>query len=112
MSRTARQVDLSGRVVVFESLKKRRRGIFRAVPVPPELLDALDMVHGIQCPSRLQMGHLCGQPEFLAPEGQDALDSRKQVAPSACFRADVEVDEECILIDWQRGIGRLDRVCG
>ena len=47
-SRTARQVDLSGRVVVFESLKKRRRGVFRAVPVPPELLDTLDMVHGIR----------------------------------------------------------------
>jgi hypothetical protein len=47
-SRTARQIDLSGRVVVFESLKKRRRGIFRAVPVPPELLDTLDMVHGIR----------------------------------------------------------------
>ena len=45
---TARQIDLSGRVVVFESLKKRRRGVFRAVPVPPELLDALDMVHGIR----------------------------------------------------------------
>jgi hypothetical protein len=29
MSRTARQIDLSGRVVVFESLTKRRRGIFR-----------------------------------------------------------------------------------
>ena len=48
MSRTARQIDLSGRVVVFESLKKRRRGVFRAVPVPPELLDTLDMVHGIR----------------------------------------------------------------
>jgi hypothetical protein len=24
------------------------RGVFRAVPVPPELLDALDMVHGIR----------------------------------------------------------------
>ena len=31
---TTRQVDLSGRVVVFESLKKRRRGVNRAVPVP------------------------------------------------------------------------------
>jgi hypothetical protein len=29
-------------------LKKRRRGVFRAVPVPPELLDTLDMVHGIR----------------------------------------------------------------
>jgi hypothetical protein len=45
---TTRQIDLSGRVVVFESLKKRRRGVSATVPVPPELLDALDMVHGIR----------------------------------------------------------------
>ena len=45
---TTQQIDLSGRVVVFESLKKRKRGIFRAVPVPPELLDTLDMVHGLR----------------------------------------------------------------
>src|SRR5215210_5609294 len=45
---TAQQIDLSGRVVVFESLKKRRRGVYRAVPVPPELLDALDLVHGVR----------------------------------------------------------------
>jgi hypothetical protein len=48
MGRTSHQIDLSGRVVVFESRKKRRRGIFRAVPVPPELQDALNMVHGIR----------------------------------------------------------------
>jgi integrase/recombinase XerD len=45
---TAQQINLSGRVVVFESLKKRRKGVYRAVPVPPELLDALDLVHGIR----------------------------------------------------------------
>ena len=45
---TAQHIDLSGRVVVFESLKKRRKGVYRAVPVPPELLDALDLVHGIR----------------------------------------------------------------
>src|SRR3712207_3531467 len=33
---------------MFESLKKRRRGIYWAVPVPPALLDTLDMVHGIR----------------------------------------------------------------
>ena len=33
---------------MFESLKKRRRGIYRAVPVPSGLLDELDMVHGIR----------------------------------------------------------------
>src|SRR3712207_1885933 len=45
---TPERVDLSGCVVVFESLKKRRRGVFRAVPVPPELLDTLDLVHGLR----------------------------------------------------------------
>ena len=35
IGRTAQQIDLSGRAVVFESLKKRRRGVYRAVPVPP-----------------------------------------------------------------------------
>ncbi len=45
---TADRIDLAGGAIVFESLKKRRRGIFRAVPVPPTLLDALDLVHGIQ----------------------------------------------------------------
>src|SRR3954452_17180811 len=45
---TVQQIDLSGRVVVFESLKKRKRGVFRAVSVPPELLDTLDMVHGLR----------------------------------------------------------------
>ena len=32
---TADRVDLAAGVLVFESLKKRRRGIFRSVPVPP-----------------------------------------------------------------------------
>jgi len=45
---TADRVDLAAGVLVFESLKKRRAGIFRNVPVPPALLDALDMVHGIR----------------------------------------------------------------
>ena len=45
---TADRVDLAAGVLVIESLKKRRSGIYRAVPVPPALLDALDLVHGIR----------------------------------------------------------------
>jgi integrase/recombinase XerD len=45
---TADRVDLAAGVLVFESLKKRRRGLYRAVPVPPALLDALDLVHGLR----------------------------------------------------------------
>ena len=45
---TADRVDLSAGVLTIESLKKRRTGIFRTVPVPPALLETLDMVHGIR----------------------------------------------------------------
>lgn len=45
---TVDRVDLAAGTLVFESLKKRRDGIYRAVPVPPALLETLDMVHGIR----------------------------------------------------------------
>jgi integrase len=45
---TADRVDLAAGVLIFETLKKRTDGIFRAVPVPPALLDTLDMVYGIR----------------------------------------------------------------
>ena len=45
---TADRVDLAAGVLVFESVKKRRSGVYRAVPVPPSVLDALDLVHGIR----------------------------------------------------------------
>jgi integrase len=49
---TADRVDLKAGVIVFESLKKRKRGVYRAVPVPPVLLDTLDMVHDIRAAQR------------------------------------------------------------
>jgi integrase len=45
---TADRVDLAAGVLTFETLKKRRTGIYRTVPVPPALLNTLDMVHGIR----------------------------------------------------------------
>ena len=45
---TIDRVDLAAGVLTFESLKRRRNGVYRSVPVPPALLDALDMVHGIR----------------------------------------------------------------
>ena len=44
---TAARVDLADQVLIFECLKKRRRGIYRAVPVPPSFLCCLERVHGI-----------------------------------------------------------------
>ena len=44
---TAARIDLPAGLVVFESLKKRRRGMYRAVPIPGDLLSDLDKVHAI-----------------------------------------------------------------
>jgi integrase len=65
---TGQQIDLSGRVVVFESLKKRRRGVYRAVPVPPELLDALDLVHDIREAQRRGQAKALLWPWSLVPQ--------------------------------------------
>ena len=43
---------------MFESLKKRRKGVYRAVPVPPGLLDALDLVHGVREAQRRGKGYV------------------------------------------------------
>src|SRR5215217_7038854 len=45
---TADRVDFSGKAVVFETLKKRKRGVFRTVPVPDATLDLLAVVHGLR----------------------------------------------------------------
>src|SRR5688500_6991536 len=54
---TPARVDLTGRALVFESLKKRRRGVYRTVPVPPARLDALDLVHGVREAQRRGRAH-------------------------------------------------------
>ena len=45
---TPRRIDLEAGAIIIESLKKRRRGVYRAVPVPPQVCDALNMVHGVR----------------------------------------------------------------
>src|SRR5437667_7671877 len=46
---TGTRVDVVAGIIVLESLKKRRKGIFRAVPVPRDLLQSLDAVHNLSC---------------------------------------------------------------
>src|ERR1019366_9187823 len=42
------RIDFDAGAIVFESLKKRKRGIYRAVPVPASVLEMLAMVHGLR----------------------------------------------------------------
>lgn len=45
---TVGRVELDEQLVTFASLKKKRRGVYRRFPLPPHILDALDMVHGLR----------------------------------------------------------------
>ena len=55
---TADRVDLTNGTIRFESVKKRRRGVFRAVPVPPELLRMLTLAHDVRMlQQRKDRGH-------------------------------------------------------
>jgi integrase/recombinase XerD len=45
---TADRVDLKDGVLIFESLKKRKKGVYRAVPVPPAFMDTLNLVHDLR----------------------------------------------------------------
>ena len=42
------RIDFDAGAIVFESLKKRKRGVYRAVPLPPTVLEMLAMVHGLR----------------------------------------------------------------
>jgi integrase len=41
---TAERVDLANRAIIFETLKRRKNGHFRAVPIPDALLELLQQV--------------------------------------------------------------------
>lgn len=45
---TADRVDLTTNRLTFETLKKRKRGMYRVVPVPLEVVTMLDFVHNIR----------------------------------------------------------------
>jgi integrase len=45
---TPRCIDFSAQSITLESLKKRRKGVFRTVPVPTELLNRIDEVHQVR----------------------------------------------------------------
>ena len=46
---TPHRVDLTAETITFQSLKKRGGAIvYRSVPIPPDFLDVLNMVHGLR----------------------------------------------------------------
>jgi len=45
---TPESIDLDEYTITFECLKKRKRGVFRSVPIPSSLIDILDLVHGLR----------------------------------------------------------------
>ncbi|MAO39386.1 MAG: integrase [Pseudohongiella sp.] len=48
---TPDKIDRSEKLIIFECLKKRRRGVYRAVPVPEALIARLTEIHPLDAPS-------------------------------------------------------------
>lgn len=53
---SAERIDLSAKTITFRTLKQRDKVIFRAVPVPDQLLEALELVHSIRKLRRSRSG--------------------------------------------------------
>jgi integrase/recombinase XerD len=49
---TPRHIDLDERVVLFETLKRRKRGVVRQVPLPADLIHELDATFGLRTRQR------------------------------------------------------------
>jgi integrase/recombinase XerD len=56
---TSQSIDFANTAIIIECLKRRRRGIFRSVPVPMELIALLERAHGISLAK--EDPHLCEQ---------------------------------------------------
>ncbi len=55
---TRERIDPATQAIIFETLKRRRRGVFRAVPVPSDLITRLEQVHCLAENDReLRLGH-------------------------------------------------------
>jgi integrase len=48
LSLTVESIDVSQQCIVFETLKRRQRGVFRAVPIPETLVTALEEFAAVQ----------------------------------------------------------------
>lgn len=54
---TTESIDTAERLVVFRSLKKRsKEPVYRAVPVPDDLLDTLELVHSLKSAKKKKRG--------------------------------------------------------
>lgn len=58
LSLSGKSIDFGQKAIIVETLKKRTKGIYRAIPVPDTLLDTLDMVHGLKEASKGKKGLL------------------------------------------------------
>lgn len=50
---TVDRVDIDNQAITLETLKKRRRGVFRTVPVPRQLLNTIELVHDVRGAKRI-----------------------------------------------------------
>ncbi len=55
-------IDFNNQTIIFETLKKRHKGVFRAVPVPSPTLDTLSITYGLVGASKAQQKIISAKP--------------------------------------------------
>lgn len=58
----ASNIDFNNQTIIFETLKKRQRGVFRAVPVPSPTLDTLSITYELLGASKSQQKIIFAKP--------------------------------------------------
>lgn len=79
------RIDLQTRSVTFETLKQRRKKVFRSVPLPDDSLDLLDVVHGVRFAGKGK--------DYLAPSSRVWAFSRPtawRIVKGVMIRANIE----------------------
>lgn len=74
LSLTANSIDFSTKCVVVESLKKRRNGIFRQIPLSDEFLGELNLVFEIRSRQRIKKKRDQKLWDFTRRTGQRRVD--------------------------------------
>ena len=81
---TTDRIDVGNQAIIIETLKRRERGIFRAVPVPASLIEHLITVHSDQ------FAKLSGNTERLWPFSRPTAWKRvKEIMARANIPADI-----------------------
>lgn len=102
---TPARIDLSSNRIIFRSLKKREKIKHRAVPVPPEFTERLDLAFGIRQAQKRQNAKDVAFWDWTRQRGW-------QIINEMMMKADIAAGPHCCPKGLRHGFGVNAIVCG